>query len=412
MKIIDVQAILTAPEGIRLVVVKVVTDVDGLYGLGCATFTQRPLTVATEIEQYLKPFLIGRDAQQITDIHTAMYLSGYWRGGSVMNSAIAGVDQALWDIKAKAANLPAYQLFGGKVRAELATYVHVNGESEKEIAARITELANSGFKNFRVQPALTNNASYGVGKTTETALGKQPTQSYRLQDPDFRWDEAAYLVAVPKLFKYLRENLPAEYNYIHDVHERISPNAAINLAKQLEPYNLFYLEDPVSPDDTGYLAQLRQQSSIPIAIGELFTHPTEYLPLIQNRQLDYIRCHISQIGGVTNALKLTHFAEVFGVKTAWHGPGDVSPVGHAAHLHLGLAAVNFGIQEIFLPAEQTLEVFPGTPLPVNGVLTATDAAGFGVDIDLVAAKKYPYPDHKYNGAWPEIRRPDGSIIKP
>jgi mannonate dehydratase len=412
MKITDVQAILTAPEGIRLVVVKVTTDVDGLYGLGCATFTQRPLTVATEIEQYLKPFLIGRDAQQITDIHTAMYLSGYWRGGSIMNSAIAGVDQALWDIKAKAANMPAYQLFGGKVRDELATYVHVNGESEVEIAQRITDLAKSGFKNFRVQPALTNNASYGVGKTTDTALGKQPTQSYRLQDPNFRWDEAAYLVAVPKLFKYLRENLPAEYNYIHDVHERISPNAAIALAKKLEPYNLFYLEDPVSPDDTGYLAQLRQQSAIPIAIGELFTHPTEYLPLIQNRQLDYIRCHISQIGGVTNALKLTSFAEVFGVKTAWHGPGDVSPVGHAAHLHLGIAAVNFGIQEIFLPNEKTLEVFPGTPLPVNGVLQVSDTPGFGVDIDLAAAKKYPYPDHKYNGAWPEIRRTDGSIIKP
>ena len=412
MKITNVEAILTAPEGIRLVVVKVTTDLAGLYGLGCATFSQRALTVATEIEQYLKPFLIGRDATEISDIYSAMHLSGYWRGGAVLNNAIAGVDQALWDIKAKAANVPAYQLFGGKVRDELATYVHVNGDNEIEIAANITELAKTGFKNFRVQVALSNNAGYGVGKATQTALGKQPTQSYRLQDPDYRWDEAAYLQAVPKLFKYLRENLPTEYNYIHDVHERVSPNAAIQLAKQLEPSNLFYLEDPIAPDDTGYLAQLRTQSAIPIAMGELFTHQSEYLPLIQNRQLDYIRCHISQIGGITPAIKLTHFAEVYGVKTAWHGPGDVSPVGHAAHLHLGIAANNFGIQEIFLPTEKTLEVFPGTVLPENGVLKPSTTPGFGIDIDLKAAAKYPYPEHKYNGAWPEIRRTDGSIIKP
>lgn len=412
MKISDIQAIVTAPAGIRLVVVKVLTDTDGLYGLGCATFTQRPLTVVTEIEQYLKPMLIGRDPADISDIHSALYLSGYWRGGAVMNNALAGVDQALWDIKGKIANLPAYQLFGGKVRDELATYVHVNGSSETEIAQNIAKLAKSGFKNFRVQVALANNASYGSGKAEETKFGTQPSQSYRLSEQTARWDEAAYLTAVPKLFKYLRENLPAEYNYIHDVHERISPNAAINLAKQLEQFNLFYLEDPVSPDDTGYLAQLRSQSAIPIAIGELFTHPSEYLPLIQNRQLDYIRCHITQIGGITPAIKLTHFAEVYGVKTAWHGPGDVSPVGHAAHLHLGVAATNFGIQEIYLPSEDVLEVFPGAPVPENGVLKVSDKPGFGVDIDLAAAKKYPYPDHKYNGAWPEIRRPDGSIIKP
>ena len=412
MKISDIQAIVTAPAGIRLVVVKVLTDTDGLYGLGCATFTQRPLTVVTEIEQYFKPMLIGRDPAAISDIHSALYLSGYWRGGAVMNNALAGVDQALWDIKGKVAHLPAYQLFGGKVRDELATYVHVNGSSEVEIARNITELAKSGFTNFRVQVALANNASYGVGKTDETKFGAQPSQSYRLAEQTARWDEAAYLRAVPKLFKYLRENLPAEYNYIHDVHERISPNAAINLAKQLEPFNLFYLEDPVSPDDTGYLAQLRAQSSIPIAIGELFTHPTEYLPLIQNRELDYLRCHISQIGGVTTALKLTHIAEVFGVKTAWHGPGDVSPVGHAAHLHLGIAANNFGIQEIYLPNDEVLEVFPGAPVPENGVLKVSDKPGFGVDIDLAAAAKYPMPDHPLNGAWPEIRRPDGSIIKP
>jgi mannonate dehydratase len=412
MKISDIQAIVTAPAGIRLVVVKVLTDTDGLYGLGCATFTQRPLTVVTEIEQYLKPMLIGRDPADISDIHQALYLSGYWRGGAVMNNALAGVDQALWDIKGKVAKLPAYQLFGGKVRDELATYVHVNGSDEAEIAQNIKKLAGSGFRNFRVQVALANNASYGSGKPEETKFGAQPSQSYRLSNQTVRWDEAAYLRAVPKLFKYLRENLPAEYNYIHDVHERVSPNAAINLAKQLEPYNLFYLEDPVSPDDTGYLAQLRSQSAIPIAIGELFTHPSEYFPLIQNRQLDYIRCHITQIGGITPAIKLTHFAEVYGVKTAWHGPGDVSPIGHAAHLHLGIAATNFGIQEIYLPNDEVLEVFPGAPVPENGVLKVSNKPGFGVDIDLAAAKKYPLPEHPLNGAWPEIRRPDGSIIKP
>ena len=129
------------------------------------------------------------------------------------------------------------------------------------------------------------------------------------------------------------------------MHERVPLIEAINLCKALEPYHLFFLEDPFPPEDNGYFRQLRQQTSIPIAMGELFNTVQEYLPLMSERLIDFIRIHISQIGGLTPARKVAALCEFFGVRTAWHGPGDVSPVAHAAQLHLDLATYNFGIHE-------------------------------------------------------------------
>lgn len=410
MKISDLKVICTAPDDIRLVIVKIEGE-GGFYGLGCATFTQWPLTVVSALENYLKPLVIGRDSDEISDAWSAMYLSGYWRNGSVLNNAIAGVDQALWDLKGKILERPVYDLLGGRVRKNLETYVHVNGGSTSEILERISKLQIHGFKNFRIQASLRGVASYGAGLSFESKYGIQTRQDYRLnlnQDP---WDEDLYISTTLQFLKDVRKSKP-EIGIIHDIHERISPHQAISMAREVEELNLIFLEDPFAPEDLEYLRQMKTLSRTPIAIGELFTSAHEYLRVISERWVDYVRCHITQIGGFSPALKLANVADGFGVKTAWHGPGDLSPIGHAAHMHLGALANNFGIQEIYLPGSNSEKVFLGAPEIVDGKIEINERPGFGIDMDFDAAAEFPFPDHPYNGAWPEIRRKDGTIIRP
>ncbi len=410
MKVSDLKVICTAPDGIRLVIVKLETDF-GAYGLGCATFTQWPLTVVSALENYLKPLIVGRNPEEITDAWHAMYLSGYWRNGGVLNNAIAGVDQALWDLKGKLANRPVYDLLGGKSRNYLDTYVHVNGSNTKEVLERIEGLEARGFSNFRIQIALSDNASYGSGTSFQSKYGIQTRQDYRLALNQNPWNEDLYISSTLTLLKDIRRIKPT-IGIVHDIHERISPQNAISFAKEVENLNLLFLEDPFSPEDLEYLQNLKLQSKTPIAIGELFSSAHEYLRVIKERWIDFIRCHITQIGGFTPAFKLIHVAESFGVKTAWHGPGDLSPIGHAAHMHLGAIAGNFGIQEIYLHGQNSEKVFKGIPEISSGKIQINDRPGFGIDMDFDAALEFPFPDHPFNGAWPEIRRADGTIIRP
>ena len=410
MKIKDLKVICTAPDGIRLVIVKVETET-GEYGLGCATFTQWPLTVVTALEHYLKPLIIGRDSEEITDIWQAMYLSGYWRNGGVLNNAIAGVDQALWDLKGKLANKPVYDLVGGKVRNFLETYVHVNGASADEVVNKIESLEGRGFKNFRIQVSLSGVAGYGSGTSFQSKYGIQTRQDYRLSLQQNPWDENLYVNSTLSVLREVRNRKP-NIGIIHDVHERVSPQIAISISKQVEDLNLVFLEDPFAPEDLEYLENMKLQSRTPIAIGELFSSAHEYTRVISERWVDFIRCHITQIGGFTPALKLAHLAESFGVRTAWHGPGDLSPIGHAAHMHLGAITSNFGIQEVYLHGENSEKVFKGIPEISDGNLLINDRPGFGIDMDFDAALEFPFPEHPFNGAWPEIRRTDGTIIRP
>lgn len=410
MRITDLKVICTAPDGIRLAIVKLETD-SGLSGIGCATFTQFPLTVVSALENYFKPFVIGRDADKITDIWHAMYLSGYWRNGSVLNNAIAGIDQALWDLKGKALNKPVYSLLGGKVRNELATYIHVNGASASEVHTKILKLKERGFSNFRVQFAISNLAAYGSGSSFQTKTGEQTRQDYRLALNQAPWDEDRYFEYTIQELGALRK-LDREIGIIHDVHERIAPTRAVAFAKAVESLGLLFLEDPVAPENVEYLADIKASSTTPVAFGELLNTPSDYNRVISERWISYLRCHITQVGGFTPALKLANLAEGFGIKTAFHGPGDLSPVGHAAHMHLGAIAPNFGIQEIYLQSDKSDLVFPGSPEIKDGKMAITDRPGFGIEIDEEAAAQFPFPEHAYNGAWPEIRHNDGSIIKP
>ena len=381
IQIRDVRVICTAPDGIRFVIVKIETTEPEIYGIGCATFTQRPLAVVTAIEEYLKPQLIGRDAHDIEDIFQSSYLSSYWRSGPVLNNALSGVDMALWDIKGKIANLPVYQLFGGKARRAASLYAHASGHDFQEVENDVVRLKELGFKYIRCQVAVPGSSTYGV----HSYEAKQDRRAHLepFQDP---WDGDAYC--------------------------RIAPILAIRLAKDLDPYRLFFLEDPFAPEDNAYFKQLRAASTTPIAMGELYVNQAEYVPLIKDQLIDLIRIHISDIGGLTPARKLAAFCEYFGVRTAWHGPGDASPVAHAANLQLDLACSNFGIQESCLFPERTKEVFPGCPEIRDGMMWSNEKPGLGIDIDENAAAKYPFPKHPLNGAWPPVRQPDGTVVRP
>jgi mannonate dehydratase len=409
VRIRDVKVILTAPDRIRLVIVKVETTEPGLYGIGCATFTQRPMAVVTAIEEYLKPFVIGRDVHDIEDFWQSAFVSSYWRSGPVLNNAMSGIDMALWDIKGKIANLPVHQLLGGKVRKAAWVYVHASGHDFAEVEDDIQQYLDRGFKYIRAQVAVPGSSTYGVGKAVK---GQAPARTDHLSPVQAPWDPEAYVRIVPKLFDHIRSRFGEEIQLLHDIHERVAPMAAINLARDLDPYKLFFLEDPFAPEDNGYFPLLRQHSTTPIAMGELYVNVQEYLPLIQDRLIDFIRVHISDIGGLTRAFKLAALCEFFGVRTAWHGPGDASPVAHAANMALNLSCYNFGIQEAYLFPENTKAVFPGAPEVRDGMMWSNDQPGLGIDIDEKAAAKFPFPEATFNGAWPAIRQPDGTVQKP
>lgn len=410
IRITDIKVICTAPEGIRLVVVKVETSEPGLYGLGCATFTQRPLAVVTAITDYLQPYLVGRNPDDIEDIWQASYVSSYWRSGPVLNNAMSGVDMALWDIKGKRAGMPVYQLLGGKARRSAAVYVHANGRDIPEVVDVVEGYRERGFQHIRCQVDITGLSTYGSGEHSSVpTMQERPSPASTARR---LWEPRPYCNTVPRLFDAVRNKVGDSVELIHDVHERVPPIMAIQLAKDLEPYRLYFLEDLFSPEDHDYFRLLRPQSAIPLAMGELYVNQDQYVPLIRDRLIDFIRVHISDIGGITPARKLATLCEFFGVRTAWHGPGDVSPVGHAANLHLDLACSNFGVQEAYLFSEQSREVFPGSPELHDGAMWCNERPGLGVDIDEALAANYPFPDHPYNGAWPEVRRLDGTVIKP
>ncbi|MBM4044965.1 MAG: starvation-sensing protein RspA [Planctomycetes bacterium] len=393
----DIRAILTQPAGARLVVVRVDTSEPGLYGLGCATFAQRPLLVKAAVEQYLKPLLVGRDASRIEDIWQTVWVNAYWRNGPVLNNALSGVDMALWDIAGKRAGMPVYELLGGKCREAAAVYRHAGGLTPTEVEDSVRKLMAEGYRHIRVQMG-----GYG-GKAK--ALVK-PDGAL----PGAYFNDREYARNVSPMLEHLRNALGFEVELLHDVHERLRPVDALMLAKAVEPYRLFFLEDLLAPEDIDYFAVVRGRCATPLAMGELFNHPREWTPLISGRLIDFIRMHISQMGGLTPARKVAAFAELHNVRTAWHGPKDVSPVGHACNLHLDLACPNFGIQEWagFTDAER--EVFPGCPEVRNGYMYPNDQPGLGIDLDEAKAVKYPCKDDVV--AWTQTRLPDGTAVRP
>ena len=401
VKIKSLKAIATAPAGSNLVVVKVDTTEPGLYGLGCATFTQRAEAVVTAINSYLNDFCAGKDVDRIEDLWQSAYVSSYWRNGPVLNNALSGVDEALWDIKGKRAGMPVYQLLGGKARFAVPCYTHASGRTPEEVAGSVQKFMEAGFRHIRIQLG----GYGGVG-----TIGSQPDfkeAGFGGQNDGFM-DQRGYLRSVPKMFEFVRKTCGEDVELLHDIHERVEPVDAINLIKQLEQYSPFFIEDPFSPENMEWFKQLRTSTSVPIAMGELFNNINEFKMPMVNQWFDYIRVHVSQIGGITPAMKIARLGEWFNVKTAWHGPGDVSPVGHAANCHMDLAVWNFGIQESVNFSEKLQSVFSGCPTMDKGYMSVNEAPGLGVDINEKEAAKYPIGTRSN---W-LIRKRDGTVIRP
>jgi mannonate dehydratase len=400
MKITNAKVIVCCP-GRNFVTLKIFTD-EGIYGLGDATLNGMEKSVVAYLENYCIPSLIGRDPGNIEDIWHYFYRGVYWRRGAVSMTAVAAIDIALWDIKGKALNSPLYNLIGGKSREKVLVYCHANGKDLNETIEKVGNEIDNGFKAVRVQSGVPGmEHAYGVARETksyEPAHKGIPREEYS--------DTSRYLNFVPGLFKRVREVYGDDIQLLHDVHHRCTPIEAARLAKELEPYHLFWLEDPVAGELQEGLRFIRQHSTTPIAIGEVFNTIYDYSTLFTEQLIDYIRMPLVHGGGITHLLKVAAMGSVYHVNTGFHGATDLSPVNLAASIHFNMAVNNFGIQEYMPHQDIVNEVFKTNYMFENGFLTIDDSAGIGVDIDEKAALEFPYTMARL----PVNRKTDGTMF--
>ncbi len=406
LRIDSVDVLVTNPDRRPLgnyVLVKITTNQPGLYGWGDATCSGSELGVAKLLEEHLIPALIGRNPMRLGNLWETLYHLPYYRSGSVHMSALSGVDMALWDIKGKVAGLPVYELLGGKMRDRLLTYRSVGGTSFAEVEEGVAALMERGYKVIKVQIAAPGaEAGYAVPSSDRVQAETQAAYA-RGVPPSQLWEPEPYVRTLPGLFEHLRATVGEEVGLLHDVHERITPSQAIRLAKSLEDYRLFYLEDVLRPEHLDTFGIIRQQCSTPLAMGEVYTGAWEGLPLITNHLIDYVRHDIAHVGGITTLRKVAALCEPYGIETAFHGPGNISPVSHMAHCHVSYTVPNFGIQEFAVGwGEGVAAVFSASPVYEGGYISIHDRPGLGVDIDEEEARKRPYARRLR----PTIRRAD------
>ena len=384
MKITEARVIITSP-GRNFVSIKICTD-EGLYGVGDATLNGRELAVSAYLKDHIVPLLVGRDPHQIEDIWQFLYRGAYWRKGPVTMTAISAVDMALWDIKAKAANMPLYQLLGGKSRTGVMVYGHANGDSIEETVEEVGKFLEAGYHAVRAQTGIPGlKSTYGVSKDKmfyEPADSELPTEN--------EWSTTKYLDNIPKLFETLRSAYGNEPHLLHDVHHRLTPIEAASLGKDLESFRLFWLEDPVPAENQAGFRLIRQNTVTPLAVGEIFNTIWDCKQLIEEQLIDYIRATIVHAGGLTHLRRIADFASLYHVRTGCHGATDLSPICMGAALHFDLWVPNFGIQEYMLHSEETNAVFPHSYSFQKGYMYPGEAVGHGVDINEKLAAKYPY----------------------
>ncbi len=400
MKITDAKVIITCP-GRNFVTLKIYTD-QGIYGLGDATLNGMELAVATYLQEYCIPILIGKDPSNTEDLWHYFYRGVYWKRGSVSMTAISAIDMALWDIKGKVLGTPLYNLLGGKSRDKVLVYCHSNGTDLNDLIEKTGKDLERGFKAIRIQSGIPGiSHTYGVPKDNkpyEPAGKGLPHEE--------SWDTSKYLKYIPKVFEKVREVYGTDIHLLHDVHHRCTPVEAARLAKELEPFHLFWLEDPVSGELQEGLRIIRKQSSTPIAIGEVFNSVYDYTTLVTEQLIDYIRMPLVHGGGITHLLKVAAFASIYHVNTGFHGATDLSPVNMAAALHFDLVVNNFGIQEYMPHQEIVNEVFKVNYNFTNGYMVVDDTPGIGVDIDEKASEKFPYE----KASLPVNRKTDGTMF--
>ena len=387
MKITEIKVIVCCP-GRNFVTAKVVTD-EGLYGLGDATLNGREMAVVAWLEEHAAPCLIGRDPQDIEDIWHYLYRGAYWRRGPVAMAAIGAIDMALWDIKGKAADMPVYQLLGGRSRSGVGLYAHASGTNTEETLGKAGELVEAGFRAIRIQSAIPGlDATYGVLGDKEDYY---ELQGNRPLPPEEVWSTQKYFNMVEELICEARHRLGNEVQLLHDVHNRLTPIESARLGKLLEKYDLLFLEDPSIAENQESFKVIRQHTTIPLAIGETCNTIWDCKDLIQNQLIDYVRMSATHAGGITAMRRIADFAGLYNVRTAPHGAPDLSPVCLAAHLHLDTWAPNFGIQEfVGLGNEQSRRIFKQDIRVENGTAHVSEAPGLGIGFDEEAAKEYPY----------------------
>jgi len=400
VKITEAKVIVCSP-GRNFVTLKIITD-QGIYGLGDATLNGMEKSVVTYLENYCIPSLIGRDPGNIEDIWHYFYRGVYWRRGAVSMTAVSAIDMALWDIKGKILNTPLYNLIGGRSRDKILVYCHANGRNIEETLENGATEIKKGFKAIRLQSGIPGiEHTYGVvkdNKPYEPANKGLPQEEH--------WDASKYLTFIPSLFEKARDVFGNDIHLLHDVHHRCTPVEAARLAKELDPYHLFWLEDPVSGELQEGLRLIRQHSTTPIAIGEVFNSIYDYSTLFTEQLIDYVRMPLVHGGGITHLLKVAAMASVYHINTGFHGATDLSPVNLAAAIHFNMAVNNFGIQEYMPHQEIVNEVFKCNYRFEGGYLIIDDSPGIGVDINEKAASKFPYTLARL----PVNRKTDGTMF--
>ncbi|MBT0670492.1 D-galactonate dehydratase family protein [Novosphingobium profundi] len=383
-RITDAKVIVTCP-GRNFVTLKITCE-DGTTGLGDATLNGRELAVVSYLADHVVPCLIGRDAHRIEDIWQYFYRGAYWRRGPVTMTAIAAVDMALWDIKGKLAGLPVYQLLGGASREGVMVYGHANGTTIEDTVRVALEYKEQGYKAIRLQCGVPGMAStYGVSKDKyfyEPADADLPSENV--------WNTARYMRVVPELFAAAREALGWDIHLLHDIHHRLTPIEAGRLGRDLEPYRPFWLEDATPAENQDAFRLIREHTTAPLAVGEIFNSIWDCKHLIENQLIDYIRATVVHAGGITHLRRIAALADLYQVRTGCHGATDLTPVAMAAALHFDLSVPNFGIQEYMRHTLETDAVFPHAYTFAQGMMHPGEAPGLGIALDEELAAQYPY----------------------
>ncbi len=401
----DVKVIPTSAGGrYRWLFLKIITSEPGLYGIGSANDMFQTFAVAAALEKHLKPWLIGKDPDRIEDLWQSAHFKTYWRNGPVNNKVLGAMDEALWDIKGKRAGMPIYEMLGGKAHDAVACYDHVGGRTKEEAAEAVAKSMESGFRHIRVQ----YGSGYGGGGFLKANEGVRAEGGYT----GSAFDEDLYVETIPPVFDYVRSKVGMAPKLLHDVHSHLSGSNAILFSKKMEPFHMYFVEDLLSPERLAWYREVRRACATPQAVGEVFSNPAEYYPLVSERLIDFVRCRVTAIGGITPTKKLATMCEVFGVKTAFQEGGENDPVNQLAAYHVDLSSSAFGVQEENHFPPVVHEMFPGMAEIRKGFMYGSGKPGLGLDINEELAAKYPITEARLGGAYPTDRSQDGTVVTP
>jgi galactonate dehydratase len=380
VKIARIETFLVRPDARNYVFVRVHTD-EGLYGVGEAYSAGPDDAVAAVIADF-EQWLVGRDPRDVEFLWQLMYNASRFPGGVITNAAISGIEHALWDIKGKALGVPVYQLLGGKCRDRVRVYVHAHGATPEELA----------------EDAAARLARYGC---TAVKVAPQPPESDRLP-------VAAVIRGAAARLEALRRALGDDVDIAVDPHARIfEPVRALQLAQALKPYNPYFFEEPLRPENIDALAALRRQVDVPIATGEMLYTKYEFRDLLVRGAADIVQPDVCCAGGLLEQKKIAAMAEAFYATIAPHNP--LGPVATAVNVQLAACTPNFLILE-YLPddAPGRRDLVDEPMQLVDGHLALPTRPGLGIDLNVEAFSRFP--PARWHRAFP--LRADGSIGYP